>query len=101
LIVPAREITVLDDIARRQRCGAAVSVDSRGRLDMAAFQAALGPRTAIASIMWANNDTGTLFKELAALTRAARSTICVSECSALSPGSVSNGRIFEDSRISV
>ena len=50
-----------------------ISVDSHGRLDTAAFQAALGPRTAIASIMWANNETGTLFpvQELAALTHGA------------------------------
>jgi cysteine desulfurase len=38
-----------------------IPVDSRGRLDLAAFQSALGARTAIASIMWANNETGTLF----------------------------------------
>lgn len=38
-----------------------VGVDSRGRLDIEAFERALGPRTAIASVMWANNETGTLF----------------------------------------
>ena len=38
-----------------------VGVDSRGRLDMGAYRRALSPRTAIASIMWANNETGTLF----------------------------------------
>jgi cysteine desulfurase len=38
-----------------------VPVDSRGRLDIDAYRAALGPRTAIASVMWANNETGTLF----------------------------------------
>jgi len=50
-----------------------ISVDSHGRLDIAAFQEALGPRTAIASIMWANNETGTLFpvEQLAALTHGA------------------------------
>jgi cysteine desulfurase len=36
-------------------------VDSRGRLDMDAYRKALGPKTAIASIMWANNETGTIF----------------------------------------
>ncbi|HET9934533.1 MAG TPA: cysteine desulfurase NifS [Polyangiaceae bacterium] len=36
-------------------------VDSRGRLDIDAYRAALGPKTAIASVMWANNETGTLF----------------------------------------
>jgi cysteine desulfurase len=38
-----------------------VPVDSRGRLDLEAYRAALGPRTAVASAMWANNETGTLF----------------------------------------
>lgn len=38
-----------------------IPVDSRGRLDVDAYRAALGPRTAIASVMWANNETGTLF----------------------------------------
>ncbi|RTE88451.1 MULTISPECIES: cysteine desulfurase NifS [Bradyrhizobium] len=38
-----------------------VAVDSRGRLDIEAFRGALGPRTAIASVMWANNETGTMF----------------------------------------
>ena len=38
-----------------------VPVDSVGRLDIDAYRAALGPRTAIASVMWANNETGTLF----------------------------------------
>jgi cysteine desulfurase len=36
-------------------------VDSRGRLDVDAYRKALGPKTAIASIMWANNETGTIF----------------------------------------
>jgi cysteine desulfurase len=50
-----------------------IPVDPRGRLDIGAFRAALGPRTAIASIMWANNETGTLFpvEHLATLTHEA------------------------------
>lgn len=46
-----------------------VGVDARGRIDLDAFRAALGPRTAIVSAMWANNETGTLFpvEELARL----------------------------------
>ncbi|MDA9473595.1 cysteine desulfurase [Bradyrhizobium sp. CCBAU 65884] len=50
-----------------------VPVDSRGRLDIEAFRCALGPRTAIASVMWANNETGTMFpvEFLAGLTREA------------------------------
>jgi cysteine desulfurase len=38
-----------------------IGVDAQGRLDLEAFRRALGPRTAIASVMWANNETGTLF----------------------------------------
>jgi cysteine desulfurase len=38
-----------------------IGVDGRGRLDIEAYLRALGPRTAIASIMWANNETGTVF----------------------------------------
>ncbi|MBM9400559.1 cysteine desulfurase NifS [Gluconacetobacter azotocaptans] len=46
-----------------------IGVDARGRLDIDAYRKALGPRTAIASIMWANNETGTIFpvETLAAL----------------------------------
>ncbi len=38
-----------------------IAVDSRGRLDIEAYRRALGPRTALASVMWANNETGTIF----------------------------------------
>lgn len=38
-----------------------IGVDSEGRLDIESYRRALGPRTAIASVMWANNETGTLF----------------------------------------
>ena len=38
-----------------------IGVDSRGRLDIEAYRRALSPRTAIASVMWANNETGTIF----------------------------------------
>jgi cysteine desulfurase len=38
-----------------------VPVDSSGRLDEQAYRSALGPRTAIASVMWANNETGAIF----------------------------------------
>jgi cysteine desulfurase len=50
-----------------------IGVDRQGRLDVDAYAAALGPRTAIASVMWANNETGTLFpvNELARMAHAA------------------------------
>lgn len=38
-----------------------VGVDQAGRLDLDAYRAALGPRTALVSAMWANNETGTIF----------------------------------------
>jgi len=49
-----------------------IRVDVRGRIDLDAFRAALGPKTAIVSAMWANNETGTLFpvEELARLAHA-------------------------------
>ncbi|SFK02272.1 cysteine desulfurase NifS [Methylocapsa palsarum] len=38
-----------------------IAVDGRGALDVEAYRAALGPRTAMVSFMWANNETGVLF----------------------------------------
>jgi cysteine desulfurase len=50
-----------------------LSVDKRGRLDMDEYRAALGPRTAVVSAMWANNETGTIFpvEEMAEMAHAA------------------------------
>jgi len=50
-----------------------IGVDGEGRLDIDAYAQALGPRTALASIMWANNETGTVFPvaELAEMAHAA------------------------------
>ncbi|MEE4607730.1 MAG: cysteine desulfurase NifS [Desulfobacteraceae bacterium] len=46
-----------------------VPVDADGRLDMDYFKKHLGEETAVASIMWANNETGVIFpvEELAEL----------------------------------
>jgi cysteine desulfurase len=38
-----------------------IPVDGKGNLDMAAYGAALSENVAIVSIMWANNETGTIF----------------------------------------
>lgn len=38
-----------------------IPVDEKGALDEAAYEKALGPKTALVSFMWANNETGTLF----------------------------------------
>ncbi|MFL9825661.1 aminotransferase class V-fold PLP-dependent enzyme [Rhodoplanes sp. SY1] len=50
-----------------------IPVDGRGRIDRDAYAAALSMRTALASIMWANNETGTIFPvaDLAAQAKAA------------------------------
>jgi cysteine desulfurase len=50
-----------------------IGVDPQGRLDVESYRRALGPRTAIASVMWANNETGTLspVKQLAEMAHAA------------------------------
>jgi len=50
-----------------------IGVDAHGRLDMTAYRRALSRRTALVSIMMANNETGTVFPvtELAALAHAA------------------------------
>lgn len=38
-----------------------IPVDPQGRLDLDAYRAALGPHTALVTLMTANNETGTLF----------------------------------------
>src|ERR1043166_500135 len=38
-----------------------VGVDEKGRLDLDEFEAALTPDTALASVMYANNETGVIF----------------------------------------
>lgn len=50
-----------------------IGVDAHGRLDLDAYARALSPKTAVVSVMWANNETGTLFPvaELAKLAHAA------------------------------
>lgn len=38
-----------------------IGVDSLGRLDLEAYRAALSDKVALVTIMWANNETGTIF----------------------------------------
>lgn len=38
-----------------------IPVDAKGLLDVEAYRAALSEKTAVVSIMWANNETGTIF----------------------------------------
>ena len=51
-----------------------VPVDGEGRLDLEAFEAAIRPETALATVMWANNETGVLFpiEQIADVSRARR-----------------------------
>ncbi len=66
-------LAMVEQLATRGIKTHVIPVDSRGRLDVEAFRWALGPRTAIVSVMWANNETGTIFpvEFLAGLARAA------------------------------
>jgi len=50
-----------------------LKVDGRGRLDLEEYKSLLSDKVAIVSIMWANNETGTLFpvEEMAELANAA------------------------------
>ncbi len=48
-----------------------LGVDPKGRLDLLEYKRLLTPRVAVVSVMWANNETGTLFpvKEMAQMAR--------------------------------
>ncbi len=50
-----------------------LKVDNKGRLNLDEYRALLSPQVAIVSVMWANNETGTLFpvEEMAELANAA------------------------------
>ncbi|KRR03696.1 cysteine desulfurase NifS [Bradyrhizobium jicamae] len=65
-------LALVNELATRGVRTHLIPVDSRGRLDVEAFRRALGPRTAVASVMWANNETGTIFpvEDLARMARA-------------------------------
>lgn len=54
-------LSLVDELGRRGIRSHLIPVDTRGRLDIEAYRRALSPRTAIASVMWANNETGTIF----------------------------------------
>lgn len=55
---------ILDTCARLEKKGYKVhylTVDNRGRLDLNQYKSLLSEKTAIVSVMWANNETGTIF----------------------------------------
>ncbi|OAF06918.1 cysteine desulfurase NifS [Bradyrhizobium centrolobii] len=54
-------LSLTNELTRRGTICHLVPVDSCGRIDLEAYRGALSPRTAVASIMWANNETGTIF----------------------------------------
>jgi cysteine desulfurase len=65
---------ILDTCARLEKKGYKVhyiGVSSNGRIDMDQYKSCLSDKTAIVSIMWANNETGTIFpiEELAELAK--------------------------------
>jgi cysteine desulfurase len=49
------------DLAKRGYDVTFLGVDRHGNLDVAELEAAIRPRTALVSIMWANNETGVVF----------------------------------------
>jgi len=66
-------LSLVEELGRRRIRSHLIPVDTRGRLDIEAYRRALGHRTAIASVMWANNETGTVFpvEDLAKMARSA------------------------------
>jgi cysteine desulfurase len=54
-------LSLVEELGRRGIRAHLIAVDTRGRLDIDAYRRALGPRTAVVSVMWANNETGTIF----------------------------------------
>ena len=65
---------ILDPLKRLQRQGTAVThvpVDALGRVDPARIAAAIRPETVLVSVMWANNEVGTIqpIREIAELCR--------------------------------
>ncbi|MCQ2378285.1 MAG: cysteine desulfurase NifS [Victivallaceae bacterium] len=51
----------LENLARRDYRIVRIGVDGRGRLDLDAYRAALDGNTALVTMMYANNETGTIF----------------------------------------
>ncbi|MGV7219111.1 cysteine desulfurase NifS [Bradyrhizobium sp. UFLA05-112] len=54
-------LSLADELGRRGNKCHLIPVDRSGRLDIDAYRRALSARTAIVSVMWANNETGTIF----------------------------------------
>jgi len=54
-------LTLCDTLEKEGVVVHRLGVDKKGRLDLDEYKSLLGPRTAIVSAMWANNETGTIF----------------------------------------
>ncbi|GAB6040670.1 cysteine desulfurase NifS [Endothiovibrio diazotrophicus] len=65
-------LTVCEHLEKKGYTIHRIEVDGQGRIDLDQYKAALSDQVAIASIMWANNETGTLFpvEEMAELAHA-------------------------------
>ena len=87
-------LALCDHLASRGYVIHRIGVDSQGRLDRAAFSAALSERTAVVSLMWANNETGTLFPvlELAAEAKAVGALVHVDAVQVIGKMAVAVGR---------
>ncbi|MDM4763804.1 cysteine desulfurase family protein [Galbitalea sp. SE-J8] len=77
IVVPRGEhhatLDAVEWLERHEGAGVTwIDLDERGRIDVAAFERALGPDVALATAIWANNEVGTIqpVAELAALAAA-------------------------------
>ena len=59
-----------------------IPVDSEGRIDLQAYRAALNQRTALATVQWANNETGVL-QPIGELSRLAHAAGALFHCDAV------------------
>lgn len=66
-------LTLCDQLEKEGYIVHRLSVDEKGRLDLDQYQSLLSPKVAIVSVMWANNETGTIFpvERMAEMARAA------------------------------
>ncbi|WP_369726375.1 cysteine desulfurase NifS [Bradyrhizobium sp. LLZ17] len=64
-------LSLAEELGRRGIKIHVIPVDASGRLDIESYGNVLSERTSVASIMWANNETGTIFpvKSLAKMAR--------------------------------
>jgi cysteine desulfurase len=64
-------LQLCENLARKGYTIHWIGVNGKGDIDLAAYQAALSENVAIVSMMWANNETGTLFpiEKLASLAK--------------------------------